>query len=210
MVDAVVSFALNRITDFLIQEAAFLGRVRKEVQWLKDELGWMQCYIASAEEKQNDVPMVRKWLNDVTKIAYDVEDVIDKFILQVHDEETDHDQYTNKETKPTGCFPSMSSCIKCKKKVNPPEKVVKLHDIGNDIEELKNRINDQLESSSNKWEGKSNSLARLRQLRRTTSFSIEEKVVGHEDGTGVMKLSDLVLHIKYENVGVVRFFFRKN
>ncbi|TXG65593.1 hypothetical protein EZV62_006868 [Acer yangbiense] len=192
MVDAVVSFALNRLTDFLVAEAAFLGRVRKEVQWLKDELEWMQFYIASAEEKQADDPIVRKWLNDITKIAYDAEDVLDKFILQVHDEETDHD--TNMETKPTGCFPSMSSCIKCKKKVN-------LHDIGNDIEELKNRINDlprirelyQLESSSNKREGKSNSLARLRQLRRTTSFSIEEKVVGHEDGTSrlLAKLFDL-------------------
>ncbi|KAK0601021.1 hypothetical protein LWI29_020639 [Acer saccharum] len=178
MVDAVVSFALNRLADFLIDEAAFLGSVRQKVQWLKNELGWMQCYIASAEEKQADDPIVRKWLNDITKIAYDAEDVIDKFILQVHDQDT------NKETEPTGCFPSMSSCIKCKKKVN-------LRDIGNDIEELKNRINDlprirelyQLESSSNKWEGKSNSLARLRQLRRTTSFSIEEKVVGHEDGT---------------------------
>ncbi|TXG65586.1 hypothetical protein EZV62_006861 [Acer yangbiense] len=193
----VVSFALNRLTDFLIQEAAFLGRVRKEVQWLKDELEWMQCYIASAEEKQADDPIVRKWLNDITKIAYDAEDVIDKFIRQVHDEETKErkqpdDQDTNKETKPTGCFPSMSSCVKCKKKVNLPEKVVNLHDIGNDIEELKIRINDlirkrelyQLESSSNKGEGNSsNSLATLRQLRRTTSFSIEKKVVGHDDGT---------------------------
>ncbi|KAK4851381.1 hypothetical protein QYF36_014652 [Acer negundo] len=185
MVDAVVSFALNRLTDFLIAEATFLGRVRKEVQWLKVELEWLQCYIASAEEKQDDNPIVRKWLNDITKIAYDAEDVIDKFILQVHDKETDHDQDTNKETKPTGCFLSMSSCIKCKKKVN-------LHDIGNDIEELKIRINDlirkrelyQLESSSNRGEGNSsNSLARLRQLRRTASFSVEKKVVGHDDGT---------------------------
>ena len=120
MVDAVVSLALNRLTDFLIAEAAFLGSVTQEVQWLKNELGWMQCYIASAEERQNDDPIVRKWLNDITKIAYDAEDVIDKFILQVHDQ----------ETKPTGCFPSMSSCVKCKKKVI-------LHDIGNDIEELK-------------------------------------------------------------------------
>ncbi|KAK0599832.1 hypothetical protein LWI29_009024 [Acer saccharum] len=199
MVDAVVSFALNRLTDFLIAEAAFLGRVRKEVQWLKDELEWMQCYIASAEEKQADDPIVRKWLNDITKIAYDAEDVLDKFILQVHDEETDHDQDTNKETKPTGCFPSMSSCIKCKNKVdlpekvvNLPEKVVNLHDIGNGIEELKIRINDlirkrdlyQLESSSNKGEGNSsNSLAILRQLRRTASFSVEKKVVGHDDDT---------------------------
>ncbi|TXG65573.1 hypothetical protein EZV62_006848 [Acer yangbiense] len=180
MVDAIVSFALNRLTDFLIAEAAFLGRVRKEVQWLKDELEWMQCYIASAEEKQDDNPIVRKWLNDITKIAYDAEDVLDKFILQVHDQDT------NKETKPTGCFTSMSSCL------NLHKKATILHDIGNDIEELKIRINDlirkrelyQLESSSNRGEGNSsNSLATLRQLRRTASFSVEKNVVGHDDGT---------------------------
>ncbi|TXG65554.1 hypothetical protein EZV62_006829 [Acer yangbiense] len=155
MVDAVVSFALNRLTDFLIDEAVFLGSVRQEVQWLKNELEWMQCYIASAEEKQDDNPIVRKWLSDITEIAYDAEDVIDKFILQVHDEETKErkqldDQDTNKETKPTGCFPSMFCCINCRKKGE-----------GNS----------------------SNALATLRQLRRTTSFSIEKKVVGHDDGT---------------------------
>ncbi|KAI9186122.1 hypothetical protein LWI28_013944 [Acer negundo] len=174
MVDAVVSFALERLGDFLIEEAVCLGRVSEELQWLKDELGWMQCYIASAEAKQNDDPIVRKWLNDVTKIAYDVEDVIDKFILQVH-----------QKIMSAGCFPSMSCCIKCREKVN-------LRDLGKDIEGLKKRINDlprirelyKLESSSNNGEGNSsNSLARLSQLRRTTSFSIEEKVVGHEDGT---------------------------
>ncbi|TXG65556.1 hypothetical protein EZV62_006831 [Acer yangbiense] len=172
MVDAVVSFALNRLTDFLIEEPAFLGKVRQEVKWLKDELQRMQCYIASAEEKLSDDAEVRKWLTDITEIAYDVEDVLDKFIVQVHE-----------ERKLAGCFPSISSCIKCREKVN-------LHDMGKEIEELKNRINDlprirelyQLESSSDKGGGNSsNSLARLAQLRRTTSFSIEEKVVGHED-----------------------------
>ncbi|KAK2640488.1 hypothetical protein Ddye_028283 [Dipteronia dyeriana] len=159
----------------------------------------MECYIASAEERQNEDPIVRKWLNDITQIAYDAEDVIDKFILQVHDEETKErkqpdDQDTNKETKPTGCFPSMSSCIKFKKEVvlNLPKKVVNLHDIGKDIEELRTRIKDltrkqklyQLESSRIKGEGNSsNSLATLRQLRRTTSFSVEKKVVGHDDDT---------------------------
>ncbi|TXG65563.1 hypothetical protein EZV62_006838 [Acer yangbiense] len=136
-------------------------------------------------------PIVRKWLNDITKIAYDAEDVLNKYILQVNDEETDHDQDTNKETKPTGCFPSMSSYVKCKKKVNLPKNVVNLHNIGNDIEELKIRINDlihkqelyQLESSSKGEGNSSNSLATLRQLRRTDSFSVEKNVVGHDDGT---------------------------
>ncbi|KAK0600981.1 hypothetical protein LWI29_020169 [Acer saccharum] len=178
MVDAVVSFALQRLGDFLIEEAVCLGRVSEELQWLKDELGWMQCYIASAEEKEDDDDngkyIVRKWLTDITKIAYDAEDVLDNFILQV-----DHKRMS------AGCFPFMSCCIKCREKVN-------LRDLGKDIEGLKKRVNDlprirelyKLESSSSNGEGNSsNSLARLSQLRRTTSFSIEEKVVGHEDGT---------------------------
>ncbi|KAK2640251.1 hypothetical protein Ddye_028046 [Dipteronia dyeriana] len=83
---------------------------------MKDELGWMQCYIASAEEKEDDNGqyIVRKWLTGITKIAYDAEDVLDYLILQVH-----HKRMS------AGCFPSMSCCIKCREKVN-------LRDLGKD------------------------------------------------------------------------------
>ncbi|TXG48597.1 hypothetical protein EZV62_024472 [Acer yangbiense] len=128
MVDAVVSFVLERLGDFLIQEAAFLGGVGNEAKLLQNELERMQCYIANAEGKQVDDPMIRKWLSDITEISYDIEDVIDKIILQVHEKMTiDLDE----EKKPAGgCFgPAII----------------------------------------------------LKQLRRATSFSVEEKIVGFED-----------------------------
>ncbi|KAL5857393.1 hypothetical protein ACOSQ3_004851 [Xanthoceras sorbifolium] len=53
MVDAVVSYVVERLGDFLIEEAAFLG-VKNDVEyWLKRELGWMQCFLKDAEEKQH-------------------------------------------------------------------------------------------------------------------------------------------------------------
>ncbi|KAK0601264.1 hypothetical protein LWI29_022575 [Acer saccharum] len=142
----------KKLTDFLIDEAVFLGSVRQEVQWLKNELGWMQCYIASADEKQDDNPIVRKWLNDITQIAYDAEDVIDKFILQVHDEETkerkqlDDQALTRKQSQPDAFppCPVVSTAGKsiCRKKSVFCRKIVILHDMGKDIEKLKIRIND--------------------------------------------------------------------
>ncbi|KAK0601406.1 hypothetical protein LWI29_023965 [Acer saccharum] len=161
MVDAVVSFVVERLGDFLIQEAEFLGGVKNKVMWLKDELGWMQCYIANAEEEQIDNPMIRKWLSDITEISYEIEDVLDKFILQ---------------EKP-GSF--ISSLIKGK-----------LFGTGKKIEEFQIRINDLsrrrelygLRALDDK-EGESNSttLGKFKQLRRATSFTVDEKIIGFED-----------------------------
>ncbi|KAL5853722.1 hypothetical protein ACOSQ3_008840 [Xanthoceras sorbifolium] len=217
MVDAVVSFVVERLGDFLIQEAVFLRGVKNEVKWLKNELGWLQCYITNAEEKQSDDPMIRKWLSDITEIAYDIEDVLDEFIVQVHDDEASTDlQYQvedggtdqHPETK-TGCFGSTSSCIFDKKYCSSPykktKKKVNLYNIGKKIEELKIRINDLsrkrelygLQDSTNKMEGNSSTtLGRLKQLRRVTSFSVEEKVVGFEDDAAKLleKLFDKETH----------------
>lgn len=95
MVDAVVSFVVERIGDYLIQEAVFLREVRTEIQSLKNELQWMQCFIKDAEEKQVDDPIIRQWVSDITTIAYDTEDVLDKYLLKVSDDEP-----VTQETKP--------------------------------------------------------------------------------------------------------------
>ncbi|XP_031249429.1 putative disease resistance RPP13-like protein 3 [Pistacia vera] len=86
MVDAVVSYVLKKVGDYLIQEAVFLKEVRNEVESLKNELEWMQCFIKDAEEKQIDDAVIRKWVSDMRDIAYDTEDVLDKFIIKIHGE----------------------------------------------------------------------------------------------------------------------------
>ncbi|KAK9289072.1 hypothetical protein L1049_017543 [Liquidambar formosana] len=84
MVDAIVSFAVERLGDLLIREVTSLQGVKDEVEWLKNELGRMQCFLQDAEEKQggDNRQAIGKWIKDVKDVAYDAEDVIDTFILK--------------------------------------------------------------------------------------------------------------------------------
>ncbi|XP_044476546.1 disease resistance protein RPP13-like [Mangifera indica] len=178
MVDAVVSFVIQKLGDYIIQEAVFLREVRDEVQLLKNELEWMQCFIKDAEEKQVEDVMIRKWVSDIREIAYDTEDVLDKFMLKIDKEKT-------LSQKQSDLFTSIRKnfCIfYIGKKIH-------LYGIGKEIESLQKRITDlsrkrefyRLEDIGNRREGKSKNLERLKDLRRVTSFALDENIVGLED-----------------------------
>ncbi|KAJ4724320.1 Disease resistance protein [Melia azedarach] len=178
MVDAVVSFVVEKVGDYLIKEAVSLREVRNEVELLKNELEWMQCFIKHAEEKQDDNPLIHKWVSDVRDIAYDTEDVLDTFLLKVNDGRVPR--------RRPGFLSSMKLCTcifdKGKEQLN-------LHSIGKEIGDLRKRIKDLsrkrktygLENIGYKIEGTSNTLGRLKQLRRAASFAVEENIVGFED-----------------------------
>ncbi|RVW13184.1 putative disease resistance protein [Vitis vinifera] len=51
---AVVSFAVEKIGDMLIQEAIFLKGVRGKVDRLQKDLGAMKCFLEEAEKKQEE------------------------------------------------------------------------------------------------------------------------------------------------------------
>ncbi|KAI3884931.1 hypothetical protein MKX03_037867 [Papaver bracteatum] len=84
MVDAVISFVVEKLGDALIGETFFLHSVRSQVEKLRDELIRMQCFLkdADAREQQGDEG-VRNWIAEIRNIAYDAEDVIDTFMLKV-------------------------------------------------------------------------------------------------------------------------------
>ncbi|KAI3854340.1 hypothetical protein MKX03_012802 [Papaver bracteatum] len=84
MVDAVVSFSVEKLGDALIQEAFFLLGVPKQVEELRDELRRMQCFLKDADAKQQQGDeSVRNWIADIRNVAYDVEDVVDTFMLKI-------------------------------------------------------------------------------------------------------------------------------
>ncbi|KAI3957584.1 hypothetical protein MKW92_027748 [Papaver armeniacum] len=84
MVDAVVSFAVEKLGDALIQETNFLLGVRDQVQELRDELRRMQCFLKDADAKQQQGDeRVRNWVADIRNVAYDAEDVVDTFMLKI-------------------------------------------------------------------------------------------------------------------------------
>ncbi|KAF8406549.1 hypothetical protein HHK36_008637 [Tetracentron sinense] len=84
MAQAVVSFAIKRLGEFLIQEAVFLYGVRDEVEQLKIELKRMQCFLKDADAfAYRGDERVRNWVAEIKDAAYDSEDVLDTFIYKV-------------------------------------------------------------------------------------------------------------------------------
>ncbi|XP_031249785.1 putative disease resistance RPP13-like protein 3 isoform X2 [Pistacia vera] len=178
MVDAVVSYVVHKLGDYIIQEAVFLRDVRDEVQLLKNELEWMQCFIKDAEEKQVEDAMIRKWVSDIRDIAYDTEDVLDNFMLKI-----DHGKTPSRDR------PALFALIRKYSCLFDIGKMKDLYGIGKEIESVQKRIIDlsrkrelyRLEDIGNRREGKSNNLERLIDLRRATSFVVDENIVGFED-----------------------------
>ncbi|KAI3946344.1 hypothetical protein MKW98_010468, partial [Papaver atlanticum] len=83
MVEAVVSFAVERLGEALIDETLFLLNVRNQVEDLRDELRRMRCFLKDADAKQPGDERVRNWIKDIRNVAYDTEDVVDTFTLKI-------------------------------------------------------------------------------------------------------------------------------
>ncbi|KAF8406551.1 hypothetical protein HHK36_008639 [Tetracentron sinense] len=74
----VVSLAVQRLGDLLIQEGVFLHGVEEQVEQLKTELKRMQCFLKDAAYAGDE--RVRNWVAEIKDVAYESEDV---FILKV-------------------------------------------------------------------------------------------------------------------------------
>ncbi|XP_031256136.1 disease resistance protein RPP13-like [Pistacia vera] len=194
MVDAVVSYVVKRLGDYLIQEAAFFRGIRSEVESLQKDLEWMNCFLKDAEEKQVDNPLIRQWVSDIRDIAFDCEDVLDEFMIKVRDEEIASDIVKGGEGQSSkrkrGLLPTFKKSV-AKSSRKGKEKVT-VYNIGKEIETLKKKLSVVsqrrqeygLENINVKREGESPAFCRLKQLRKTNSFSFEENVVGYKDETG--------------------------
>ncbi|XP_027157292.1 disease resistance protein RPM1-like [Coffea eugenioides] len=82
MAETVVSFVSNRLATLLQEEGSLLGGLRQEVQLIKDELGHMKAFLKVAEAKEDDDPRLQEWIKQVREVAYDIEDVLDEFVLR--------------------------------------------------------------------------------------------------------------------------------
>ncbi|KAH7689180.1 P-loop containing nucleoside triphosphate hydrolase protein [Dioscorea alata] len=82
MADAAVGFVVQKLGDLLVQEAINLHGVRGEVEWLKEELETMQCFLKDADAKKNkgDDERVKNWVTKMRDVAFKAEDIIDTFM----------------------------------------------------------------------------------------------------------------------------------
>ncbi|KAI9112991.1 hypothetical protein K1719_016105 [Acacia pycnantha] len=81
MVEAVVSFALETLSDLLIDEARLLIGVRDNVVQMQVELKRMQCFLRDAEKRKHEDESIRNWISEIKNIAYKAEDVVENYAL---------------------------------------------------------------------------------------------------------------------------------
>ncbi|KAB2010929.1 hypothetical protein ERO13_D10G237016v2 [Gossypium hirsutum] len=82
MEEAIVSLAVERISDLLIHEAVFLKDVKDQVESLRAELKRMQCFLKDADRNLEQDARFQNRVSEIRNLAYDAEDVIDSFILK--------------------------------------------------------------------------------------------------------------------------------
>ncbi|MED6199414.1 hypothetical protein PIB30_075757 [Stylosanthes scabra] len=83
MVDSVVTFALDNLSRLLASEVTLLSGVKDQIRSLSDELKFMNIFIKSSEGKRHD-PVVREVVNQIVDAAYEAEDVVDTYVVNVN------------------------------------------------------------------------------------------------------------------------------
>ncbi|KAH0757040.1 hypothetical protein KY290_020533 [Solanum tuberosum] len=166
MADAFLSFAVQKLGDFLIQEVNLRLSLREDIQWLRTELLFMQSFLRDAEQKQSGDQRIQQWVFEINSIANDAVAILETYSIEAG----------KSASRLKAC-----ACI-CRK-----EK--KFYNVAKEIQSLKQRIMDISRKretygitniNSNAGEGPSN---QIRTLRRTTSYVDDQDYifVGFQD-----------------------------
>nr|XP_048326690.1 disease resistance protein RPH8A-like [Ziziphus jujuba var. spinosa] len=83
LAESVLSQTVERISEFLIQEAASLRSVRNDVVLLQDGLRSLKGFVRDADSKQEHDPRLRELVLQVKDVASEAEDVIETYIHKV-------------------------------------------------------------------------------------------------------------------------------
>lgn len=117
-VEAVVSVVVETLGNMLVEKAVFPKGVEGDVEWVRNELKRMQCFLKDAAKKQSDNDSIRNWISEIREVAYDAEDAIEKFVLNVE---------TRGLQERCACF---------------PDHLNNLNNIGKEIESIRKRLED--------------------------------------------------------------------
>nr|TKS12582.1 disease resistance family protein [Populus alba] len=174
MAEAAVSFLLERLAD-LFDELEFHTDVHKEVERLQDELRRIRCFLRDADAKQDEDERVRNWVSDIRDVAYDAEDLIDRFIMNNDPLKKKKNHFIKKCTSYVKGWKQRSK-------------------IAEDLMAIRSRLQDISASREtygiqNVGEGTTAAGETLRKLRRSSPRGEERDIVGLEDDTAKLEFS---------------------
>ncbi|KAF3773970.1 Disease resistance protein [Nymphaea thermarum] len=90
MAEIAVKFLLERLGTFLVKEAELLGGIRQEIEEIREELESIQAFLKDADGKRDRKEGIKTWVNQVRRVAYDIEDAIDEFLLRFETRHAGH------------------------------------------------------------------------------------------------------------------------
>ncbi|XP_058112035.1 disease resistance protein RPP8-like [Magnolia sinica] len=175
--ESIVQFAVQKLNDFVTQEADLLLGVDEQIISLRTKLEWMRAFLEDVDRIGRDNKRFKIWVTQIRDVAYDAEDVIDSYIFNI--------EQKRREDTSAGfmrCLTSFASCIK---------DIPAIHDVGKKILNLERRVGEIKENISQfgvgniSVGGEASSSSNQSQLRREKRAPIVEEadVVGFEDET---------------------------
>ncbi|PHT93567.1 hypothetical protein T459_01449 [Capsicum annuum] len=85
MADSAVIFVLEKIINLLAEEVILLQGVKRDIQYIKDELERMIAFLGVADAFEEGDAEVKVWVRQVRDVANDIEDVINESMLLSYD-----------------------------------------------------------------------------------------------------------------------------
>ncbi|KAK6790861.1 hypothetical protein RDI58_009942 [Solanum bulbocastanum] len=167
MADAFVSFAVQKLGDFLIQQVSLRTSLRDEVTWMRNELLFMKSFLKDAELTQCVGHRVQQWVFEINTIANDVVAILETYSFEAGKGAS--------RLKACACI-----CRKEKKFYNVAEEIQSLKQRIIDISRKRETYAITNINSNTIGEGPSNQVTTL---RRTTSYVDEQDYifVGFQD-----------------------------
>ncbi|OVA03769.1 Disease resistance protein [Macleaya cordata] len=183
MAEVVLPFFLERLRILITEEANLLLGVDEQVKMLQNEFEWMSLFIKNADIKRRADPEVKLLARQIREITFHAEDVIDEFILKIH-------QYRQRR-RDLGWFVGS-----LKSSVGFVHQLLLLHELGNQIKEI-NTMTEKITANKSKYSietepsHSSSNENSLRQkavnVKRSAPIVEEWDVVGIEDSTKQVK-----------------------
>ena len=154
MADAFLSFAVQKLGDFLIQQVSLRKNLRKEIEWLRNELLFIQSFLKDAELKQCGDHRVQQWVFEINSIANDAVAILETYSFEAG------------KRRPSRLKACACICSKEKKK---------FYNVAKEIKSLKKQIMDisrkrETYGITNIISGDEGPSNQVTTLRRTTSF----------------------------------------
>jgi hypothetical protein len=85
MAEAIVGPLVGKLQELALSEAKALVAVNGDIRSLRDRLMWMQAFLRHADPRRRETSdeLVRVWLKQTREVAFDAEDAIDQYFLQI-------------------------------------------------------------------------------------------------------------------------------